>query len=196
VNLLPSRDLAAQVWSASAQFTATGDNGVVVNCPAGPRGFDAVGNHCDPMDDNAHGTHVSGIIGAVGNNGVGVAGVNWNVTILPCKFLDANGVGYSSNAIGCLNLIRSLKDSGVNIVATNNGWGGSDYSQSLHDAIAAQLADGIVPISHSLRRTRSTASADPLRRFFSSRLGIPQSALKCGIIRGARNIALPRANLP
>ena len=45
------------------------------------------------MDDQGHGTHVAGIIGAVGNNSLGVAGVNWNVKILPCKFLDALGSG-------------------------------------------------------------------------------------------------------
>jgi len=137
-------DLAAQVWSAPAAFAASGDNGVEVNCPAGSRGFNAVANDCDPQDDNGHGTHVSGILGAVGNNGVGVAGVNWNVTILPCKFLNDIGVGDLSSVLGCLSLIKSLKDSGVNIVATNNSWGGFDYSQALQEAINAQLQDGIL----------------------------------------------------
>jgi len=137
-------DLAAQVWSAPMPFTAIGDNGIVVNCPAGSRGFNAVSESCDPMDDNSHGSHVSGILGAVGNNTVGVAGINWNVTILPCKFLDSTGSGDLSSAIGCLDLVKSLKDAGINIVATNNSWGGFDFSQSLQDAIAAHLSDGIL----------------------------------------------------
>jgi len=49
----------------------------------------------DPMDDNGHGTHVTGIIGAVGNNGRGVVGVNWTVRIAACKFLDSLGDGYT-----------------------------------------------------------------------------------------------------
>jgi subtilisin family serine protease len=137
-------DLAPQIWSAPMPFTAMGDNGVVVNCPAGSRGFNAVNEGCDPMDDNAHGSHVSGILGAVGNNGIGVAGINWNVTVLPCKFLDSSGSGDLSSAIGCLDLVKSLKDAGINIVATNNSWGGFDFSQSLQDAIAAHLSDGIL----------------------------------------------------
>jgi hypothetical protein len=44
--------------------------------------------------------------------------------------LDASGAGDTDAAIACLNLIKQLKDSGVNIVATNNGWGGADASQA------------------------------------------------------------------
>src|SRR5207302_865407 len=99
---------------------------------------------CDPMDDNGHGSHVSGTIGAGGNNAIGVTGVNWQVKILPCKFLDANGGGYTEAAIACLGLMKDLKDSGINIVVTNNSWGGADASQALHDAISAAMQDGML----------------------------------------------------
>lgn len=82
----------------------------------------------DPFDDNGHGTHVSGTIGAVGNNALGVTGINWNVTILPCKFLASDGAGATSDAITCLDFIKSLKDAqGLNIVASNNSWGGGPF---------------------------------------------------------------------
>src|SRR5438128_9030551 len=141
------QDLAANIWSASNAFSAMDRNGNLVQCTAGSHGLNAISGTCDPQDDNGHGSHVSGILGAVGNNSIGVTGVNWHVQILPCKFLDDTGVGDLASAIACLNLVKQLKDSGVGIVATNNSWGGPDFSQSLQDAIAAQLDDGILFIA-------------------------------------------------
>jgi len=80
---------------------------------------------------------------ATGNNAIGVAGVNWNVSIMPCKFLDSSGSGTTADAIICLDYVAAMKDRGVNIVATNNSWGGGDYSQALRDAIVAQRQRGI-----------------------------------------------------
>lgn len=101
----------------------------------------------DPLDDNGHGTHVSGTIGAIGNNSLGVTGINWSVTILPCKFLNSSGSGAASGAIACLDFIKQLKDSGTNIVASNNSWGGADFSQALQDAIDRQRQSGILFIA-------------------------------------------------
>jgi subtilisin family serine protease len=101
----------------------------------------------DPLDDNGHGTHISGTIGAVGNNSVGVVGINWNVKILPCKFLNSQGSGDVANAIKCLDFIKSVKDSGTNIVASNNSWGGGPFSQALQDAIDRQRQSGILFIA-------------------------------------------------
>lgn len=102
----------------------------------------------DPFDDNGHGTHVSGTIGGAGNNNLGITGINWNVTILPCKFLGSDGTGAASDAITCLDFIKNLKDTqGINIVATNNSWGGGDFSQALQDAIDRQRQSGILFIA-------------------------------------------------
>jgi uncharacterized repeat protein (TIGR02543 family) len=100
-----------------------------------------------PIDDSGHGTHVAGIIGAVGNNTIGVAGVNWTVKILPCKFMSWNGDGDVAGAIACLDYVARMKDRGVNIVAANNSWTGSApgvFSQALHDAIRALRDRGIL----------------------------------------------------
>jgi len=139
-------DLMANVWSNPTAYSASID-GVSINCAAGTHGFNAVKATCDPLDDNGHGTHVSGTIGAVGNNGIGVVGVNWNVQILACKFLDASGGGSLSDAITCLDFVKAVKDRGANIVATNNSWGGGGFSQALSDAIQAQQKDGILFIA-------------------------------------------------
>jgi hypothetical protein len=140
-------DLSGNVWASPAPFSVTTQSGTVVECPAGTHGFNMVADTCDPMDDNGHGSHVSGTIGALGNNGIGVTGVNWQVSILPCKFLNADGSGDTEAAIACLNLFKQLKDSGVEIVETSNSWGGADASQALQDAIEATMQDGLLFIA-------------------------------------------------
>ncbi|MCL4125256.1 UNVERIFIED_CONTAM: hypothetical protein GTU68_049749 [Idotea baltica] len=98
----------------------------------------------NPYDDNGHGTHVAGTIGAKGNNGKGVAGVNWNVKIMALKFLDANGAGGLADAIEVIDYMVAMKNRGVNIVVSNNSWGGGGYSQPLYDAILRAHQAGII----------------------------------------------------
>jgi subtilisin family serine protease len=89
----------------------------------------------DSANSDSHGTHVAGTIGAVGGNGAGVAGVNWQVTMVPAKFLGPNG-GYTSNAVKALDYLTNLKTRhSLNIVASNNSWGGGGFSLALEDAI-------------------------------------------------------------
>jgi subtilisin family serine protease len=137
-------DLAANMFRNEADCNTNGvdddGNGHIDDC----HGIDALNNDSDPLDDNGHGTHISGTIGAVGNNGTGVTGVNWNVRLMACKFLDAGGTGSIAGAVTCLNYLAMMKDRGVNLVATNNSWSGGGFSQSLLDAIEAHRQRGIL----------------------------------------------------
>ena len=110
------------------------------------RGWDFDGNNNSTYDgtQDDHGTHVAGTIGAVGGNGTGVAGVNWNVTVITAKFLGRRS-GTTANAIRAVDYITDLKTRhGLNIVATNNSWGGGGFSQGLQDAIERANQAGIL----------------------------------------------------
>jgi subtilisin family serine protease len=111
-------------------------------------GWDFAGNDNGVFDGTSddHGTHVAGTIGAVGGNGIGVVGVNWNVKMISGKFLGRNG-GTTANAIKAVDYFTGLKNRGVNIVATNNSWGGGGFSQGLQDAIERANAAGILFIA-------------------------------------------------
>ena len=102
-------------------------------------GFDFHNYDSDPMDDNLHGTHVAGTIGAEGNNGTGVVGVNWNTKLMAVKFLSSGGYGYLSNAV---NAINYAADNGADVM--NNSWGGGGYSYSLYYAIRRAKQMGVV----------------------------------------------------
>ena len=80
----------------------------------------------DPMDLNGHGTFVAGVVGAVGNNNLGVTGMNQAISLIACRFMDATGNGWVSDAIQCIDYCIS-KDAHV----MSNSWGGVDYSAAL-----------------------------------------------------------------
>jgi subtilisin family serine protease len=129
-------DLAANIWTNQADpINGVDDdgNGYVDDT----NGWDFVNNDRTVYDSgqDAHGTHVAGTIGGVGGNSRGVAGVNWNVKMISGKFLGPNG-GTLTNAIRAVDYATDLKNrQGLNIVATNNSWGGGGFTQSLLDAI-------------------------------------------------------------
>ena len=108
-------------------------------------GIDAYNGDSDPWDDHSHGTHVSGTIGAHGNNGTGVVGVNWNVKIMALKMCSGGGSCSSSAAVTTLNYAIMMKQTkGINIILTSNSWGGGSYNQALKDAIEASGDAGML----------------------------------------------------
>lgn len=122
-------------------------------------GWDFDGNNNTVFDgvSDDHGTHVAGTIGAVGGNGKGVAGINWNVKLLSAKFLGNRG-GTTANAIKAVDYFTNLKTrtlNPVNIVATNNSWGGGGYSQGLYDAINRANTAGILFIAAAGNETNN-----------------------------------------
>jgi subtilisin family serine protease len=139
-------DLTANIYRNQADCNNNGGdddgNGYVDDC----YGINTLDDNSDVMDVVGHGTHVAGIMDAAGNNGLGVAGVNWKAKILTCRFLGQYG-GTDAGAVGCFNYMAAMKDRGVNIVATNNSWGGYGYSQALYDAIDGMRKRGILVIA-------------------------------------------------
>ena len=102
-------------------------------------GWDFRSANSSPWDDHGHGTHVAGTIGAQGNNVEGIAGVNWDSSIMVLKFLDENNTGHTSNAIAAVNYATMMRtEFGVNVRVTNNSWGTlGEFSAALFDAIQA-----------------------------------------------------------
>src|SRR5205085_7448708 len=128
-------DLAANVWSAPSQFTVSLSWGQIT-CPAGSHGYNAVARTCNPADDHSHGTHVSGTIGALGNNSLGVAGVNWTASVMGLKFLGSNGSGALADAVNAIEFAIQAKaafGAQANVRVLSNSWGGGGFSQSLLD---------------------------------------------------------------
>lgn len=140
-------DLTGQVRNPLEYGSPAGDsdgNGFIDDV----YGWDFAGNDSSVYDGGTkgnlddHGTHVAGTIGASAN-GLGVVGMSWNVTMISAKFLGRTG-GTTANAVKALYYLIGLKAKGLNIVATNNSWGGGGYSQVLFDAIQASGAAGML----------------------------------------------------
>lgn len=113
------KDLENVVWQNPYQDDLKGEHG-----------YDFVNQDTDPMDDNGHGTHCSGIMAADGQDNIGVTGIadGTNVKIMALKVFDADGAGDTYSAISAYNYIYRAQQIGVNVVAVNNSWGGEiDY---------------------------------------------------------------------
>lgn len=131
-------DLAANMWVNQAEFNGLpnvddDDDGYVDDI----YGYDFVNDDGNPLDDNDHGTHIAGIIGAVGNNSIGVTGINWGVKLMALKFLDSTGSGTTADAIEALNFAVAH-----GATVSNNSYGGDPFSQAFHEAIENAQAAG------------------------------------------------------
>jgi len=129
-------DLRDNMWVNPGEIPGNGvddDNNGYIDDVYGANFITDSGN---PFDDNRHGTHCAGTIGAKGNNRVGVVGVTWNVKIMALKFLSSSGSGSVSNAVEALNYAIMM---GAHL--TSNSWGGGGFSQAMLDAIEAANAN-------------------------------------------------------
>lgn len=132
-------DLKGNIWINEAEANGLegvddDNNGYIDDV----HGYDFANNDGDPMDDNSHGTHCAGTIGA-SHNKIGVAGVMGNVSLVPIKFLSANGSGSATSAVEAIDYATKL---GVNIMS--NSWGGTGASKAIKDAIERAEEKGII----------------------------------------------------
>lgn len=124
-------DLAANIWT---------------DPQTGTHGYNAITGTLDPMDQQGHGTHCAGIIGAVANNGIGGSGVAWNATIMPVRWLDSNGFGRVSDEIPA---IIWAYQNGARIMSCSYGY--STYSRAEEEVIAQTDALFIIAAGNSNR---------------------------------------------
>src|SRR4030095_10609966 len=140
------RDLKDNIFTNTAEIPGNSvdddNNGFVDDV----NGWDFI-NHdrtvFDNVNDDFHGTHVAGILGARGNNAVGIAGVNWNIQLLPLKAIGPGG-GTDSVLIEAYNYAKMMRQRGVNLRVLNNSYGGQAFSQSLFNAIKELGDSGIL----------------------------------------------------
>ncbi len=145
-------DLAANVWVNAGEIPGNGldddGNGYVDDV----HGYDFVSDDSDPMDDHAHGTHVAGIIGAVGNNRIGVAGVCWQARLMALKAFDDRGEGTVAGVIAALDYARA---NGAHLI--NASWGQTDKSRALLEALTAVWESGILIVAAAGNERSDTA---------------------------------------
>lgn len=132
-------DLVENLWRNPGEIPDNGvdddGNGYIDDV----HGWDFLDEDNDPMDENAHGTHLAGIIGARGNNSQGIAGVNWRVSLMSLRFLDASGLGSVADEIEAM---AYAADMGARVV--NASIGGADASRAEREAIALLMARGVL----------------------------------------------------
>jgi len=173
-------DLADNIWSAPDDFTVTiGD--LEISCPKGSHGYNAITDSCDPLDDNGHGTHCSGIIGAVGNNGIGVSGVNWTASIMGAKFLPASGPGTTADAVKAMEFTIQAKQifadiAGANVRVSSNSWGGGGFDQSLLDGIVDAYDNDILFVVAAGNNGRNI----DLQPLYPASYGVPNEVVVAG----------------
>ncbi len=180
-------DLTDNIWTNPYETPGNGiddDGNGVIDDVHGAR-FTATGAIGDPLDNNQHGTHVAGTIGATHNNGIGVRGVSPLVYLLPIKFLEADGSGRLSDAIAAIDYMVDLKVRlGVNIKVANCSWGGGGYSPALEAAINRASEAGIIIVT-AAGNSGSDNDATPM---YPANYDIP-NILSVGAIDKEQNLA-------
>ncbi len=146
-------DLAANIWTNPGELAGNGlddDGDGYVDDVHGWNAIADKGLVANAGDADPHGTHLAGTIGAVGGNGLGVAGVNWNVTMISGMCF-VGGFGYYTDIIQAIDYMVNLKTKkGLNIVALNCSFGGTAYSQAMFDAFTRAAKAGIISVAAAM----------------------------------------------
>lgn len=150
-------DLAANIWTNPNEIPGNGRDDDANGRIDDVRGWNFVENNANVMDDVGHGTHVAGIVGAVGNNSLGVTGVCWNVKLLPIRIIRKQGTGtygVYSQAVAAMNYLRELNRNGRQVAVANHSWGGAGYSSAMLQAINNPVATSDPrPVANSVKST-------------------------------------------
>ncbi len=148
-------DLFVNMWN---------NPGGIGGCAAGTHGYNVLASTCDPMDDETyfggHGTHVSGLLGAVGNNGAGVTGVAWTSSIMAVKWVSADANGFTSDLITATDWVIAAKQAGINVRVINDSatWPGTGFSQALSDEIDLLAQNDILFVTAAGNSTQDNDS--------------------------------------
>lgn len=152
-------DLAPNVWVNPGEIAGDGidndGNGYVDDI----HGADTYNLDGDPFDGDGHGTHVAGIAGARGDNGIGTVGVSWQSKLMPVKVFSDSGAATASSIIGGYQYVTQMKRNyGVNIVVANASYGGAGFSQAEYDAIQAMNAQNVLLVTSAGNATANNDS--------------------------------------
>lgn len=161
-DLRTSNDVVVAVIDTGINYSHPDLAGNLWTGPNGEHGFSAFGGvlTVGGQDDHFHGSHCAGIIGAIGNNALGVAGVNWRLKLISFKFLSASGSGSTGDGVICIDKMIDLKRSGVNIRVSNNSWGAPGYDLALEDAFREAENAGILNICAAGNNGQDTDEQD------------------------------------
>jgi subtilisin family serine protease len=133
-------DIQGNIWVNGGEICGNGidddGNGYIDDC----FGWNFTNNTGDPLDTVGHGSHTSGIMAAIGNNGIGIAGVNWNVQVMPLKICTSFGCSVAAG----VNAIDYAWQNGAWVI--NASWGGPGNSASLHNAIIRAGNAGVLVV--------------------------------------------------
>jgi subtilisin family serine protease len=145
-------DLSANLWANQTELSGLSGvdddaNGYVDDI----FGYDFVNDDDDPLDDHGHGTHVAGTIGAVGNNSIGVTGVQWKTQLMALKTLSADGYGTMSDAVAA---IEYAIENGASVI--NASWGSGGYSSALDDVIEYAESKGLIFVAAAGNSSKDT----------------------------------------
>ena len=137
-------DLAANLWTNPGEIAGDGLDNDGNGKADDVHGYDFTDNDADPSDAGFHGTHVSGIIAGVANNGLGVSGVAYHARVMPLKISSDGTTVDTASEIAAINYAVTMKTRGVNVVAINASFASANYSASESNAIQAAANAGIV----------------------------------------------------